>query len=122
MKNDATAFEEKRFDLERWSGKRLQNKRTSLVTIVSAIVCRNAVIMASDSRTFFEDTNPPSKFADCSNSGGLVGCRQMPLASYDNRLSEILKRWFWRRQIVIPARDIVFKNFFGGISCWVKRI
>ncbi len=46
----------------------------------------------------------------------------MPFASHDDRFPEILKRGLWGCQIVIPPSDILLKNFFGGISCWVKRV
>jgi hypothetical protein len=47
---------EKRLDLSRWGGKRIRHdKRTSPVTIVSAIIGREGIVMASDSRTTFED-------------------------------------------------------------------
>jgi 20S proteasome alpha/beta subunit len=56
MQNEINNLAEKRFDLETWSGRRLQKKkRRSPVTIVLAIVCRNAIIMAGDSRTTKED-------------------------------------------------------------------
>jgi hypothetical protein len=56
MRADENNLSEKRFDLERWSGKKIgKNKRTSPVTIVSAIIGRDGIVMASDSRTTFED-------------------------------------------------------------------
>jgi 20S proteasome alpha/beta subunit len=59
MRDDENSLSEKRFDLERWSGKRIgKNKRTSLVTIVTAIIGRDGIIMAGDSRTTNEDGLP----------------------------------------------------------------
>lgn len=56
MKNGAFCLDEKRFDLEWWSGRRLQKlKLPSPVTIITAIAGRDAIIMASDSRTTNED-------------------------------------------------------------------
>lgn len=56
MHDDENSLSEKRFDLERWSGKRIgKYKRTAPVTIVSAIIGRDGIIMASDSRTTNED-------------------------------------------------------------------
>jgi 20S proteasome alpha/beta subunit len=43
--------DEKRLDLKRWSGKKTQKP----MTIVSAIICKNAIVIASDSRTTKED-------------------------------------------------------------------
>ena len=49
-------IDEKCRDLERWAGKSLgNNKRTSPVTIVSAIVARDTILMVSDSRTTNEN-------------------------------------------------------------------
>jgi hypothetical protein len=56
MQSTIYNLDEKRFDLERWSGKRIgKNRRTLPVTLVSAIIGRDGIIMASDSRTTFED-------------------------------------------------------------------
>src|SRR5271156_1869906 len=56
MRDDENSLSEKRFDLERWSGKRIgKNKRTSPVTIVTAIIGKGAIIMAGDSRTTNEN-------------------------------------------------------------------
>ncbi|HEY1660875.1 MAG TPA: hypothetical protein VGI03_00505 [Verrucomicrobiae bacterium] len=57
MKNDTDTFlDEKRLDLEIWAGKKIgTKKRSSPVTIVSTLVGRDGITMASDSRTTNED-------------------------------------------------------------------